>query len=271
MSQPGQAPTASLSAPTMAKLIPRRRGWGGGKAVIKLDPAAASRQRALQPAAAYPRLSREPEAANGPKTCSSVAGTPTKEAPVSCSSEKHVKRTQQRQTKGGRGKSVPRPTAAAPVSIRINTARSGADISRFLSPPSTPAERNTQRVGTKPSGGRSAARARSAPRSPGQELWPGRRRREERCGGSEARPPSLSRPHAGKRRERGHAALTHGRLTARLSLASPAARPRRAGRTRRSRTKPGLPALSVVLRAGEPQPPGWAPRVPRSCRQPVLR
>lgn len=206
---------------------------------------------------------------------------------MSCSSEKHVKRTQQRQTKGGRGKNVPRPTAAAPVSIRSNTARSGADTSRFLSPPSTPAERNTQRVGTKPSGGRSPARAHSAPRSPGQELWPGRWRREERCGGSEARPPSPSPPHAAKRREGGHAALTHGRLTARPSLASQAAAPtcgqdpavpgqagppstvrgaeggRAAASGLGSAGAPELPAASAPVTAG---PPGEGSKCPQQAR-----
>lgn len=67
--------------------------------------------------------------------------------------------------KGDGARAPPRP--AAPASIRSDTARSGADASRFLPPPSTPGEGNTQKVGTKPSGWAVPSPCSQCPSQPG--------------------------------------------------------------------------------------------------------
>lgn len=107
--------------------------------ILLLHPARepfSQEQRSSLPAALLPGgLSQEPEAARSRQNLPERSRSSPKEPPVSFPSAKHIATTQQKQTKGeagtGRPKGLPRPTAAAPVSIRSDTGRSGAALSRF--------------------------------------------------------------------------------------------------------------------------------------------
>lgn len=93
-------------------------------------------QRSSLPAALLPGgLSQEPQAATSGQSLPESSRSSPKEPPASCPPAKHIATTRQKQTTGepgtGRPKGLPRPTAAAPVSIRSETGGSEAALSRF--------------------------------------------------------------------------------------------------------------------------------------------
>lgn len=268
-----------LSALMMAKLIPREGG------VIKHDPAAASRKRTLQPRAVEQptrasAAGRAQPGAGVAKTRLSIAGVPRRHRPCRAHVKKHIATTQQEQTKGepgtGRPKGLPRPAAAAPVSVRSHTGGSGAALSRL---PARWLEWR-QRLNTrdKALGPQPPLRSLRA----GARAWP--RAGAVRGGGIQAGdaseagalsqpPPSLS-PPAGEgrgrrpRRSGGGKAVPAARPPAAPAEAVPTGS--RGCRCRGGRAGPRRPELSVVLRTGGASAARCGAHIPRGRSGPAL-